>query len=260
MKTTQFFGIILLSLCSMMGAQAQTQIIAHRGYWDKPGAAQNSLASLENAIQVGVYGSELDAWITKDGFIVLNHDENYQGAVIQTATYEELAPLRLANGEPLPTLQQYIDIAKKQNKTKLIIEIKPHATAEDDARAANAIVKIVNENGVAPLVDYISFSEHACKELICLNPQHRVAYLNGDKSPEQLKAEGYWGLDYAWNILKEKHPEWIKEAKALGLTTNAWTVNRLEEMQYFISQGIDFITTDKPQLLKMEKQRSTLVN
>ena len=250
MKTTQFFGIVFLSLCSMIGVQAQTQIIAHRGYWDKLGSAQNSLSSLENAVKMGAYGSELDVWLTKDGVIVLNHDDAYQGVVIKNATYAELSTLRLVNGEPIPTLQQYIDIAKKQNRTKLIVEIKPHHTNEDDIRAAGATVKLINESGIADMVDYISFSEQVCKELIRLNPKHRVAYLNGEKSPETLKAEGYWGLDYAWDVLKEKHPEWIKEAKALGLTTNVWTVNNTERMQYFLSQGIDYITTDNPQLLK----------
>jgi glycerophosphoryl diester phosphodiesterase len=250
MKTTQLFGIFFLSLCGVIGAQAQTQIIAHRGYWDKLGSAQNSLSSLENAIKFGAYGSELDVWLTKDGVIVLNHDETCQGVDIQTATYAELSALRLVNGEPLPTLQQCIDIAKKQNKTKLIVEIKTHATPEADARVAAETVKLINGSGIAGIVDYISFSEHVCKELIRLNPKHRVAYLNGEKSPATLKAEGYWGLDYAWNVLKEKHPEWIKEAKALGLTTNVWTVNNVERAQYFISQGIDYITTDNPQLLK----------
>ncbi|MDR1681737.1 MAG: glycerophosphodiester phosphodiesterase [Prevotellaceae bacterium] len=246
----QVFTIILLSLCGMTSAQAQTQIIAHRGYWDKLGSAQNSLSSLENAIKFGAYGSELDVWLTKDGVVVLNHDDNYQGVVIQTATCEELSALRLANDEPLPTLQQYIDRAKKQSSTKLIVEIKTHATAERDAQAARETARLIDEGGIAGMVDYISFSEHVCKELIRLNPAHRVAYLNGEKSPAVLKAEGYWGLDYAWSVLKEQHPEWIREAKALGLTTNVWTVNNVERMQYFLSQGIDYITTDNPQLLK----------
>jgi glycerophosphoryl diester phosphodiesterase len=250
MKTKHLLSILLLSLCGMTGTWAQTQIIAHRGYWDKLGSAQNSLSSLENAIKFGAYGSELDVWITKDGVLVLNHDDDYQGVEIQTATYEELSTLRLANGEPLPTLQQYIDIAKKQNQTKLIVEIKAHATAEDDIRVTGETVRLINEGGIACIVDYISFSEQVCKELIRLNPLHRVAYLNGEKSPGELKAEGYWGLDYEWDILKEQHPEWIAEAKALGLTVNVWTVNNAERMQYFISQGIDYITTDNPQLLK----------
>jgi glycerophosphoryl diester phosphodiesterase len=65
-----------------------------------------------------------------------------------------------------------------------------------------------------------------------------------------LKAEGYWGMDYQWKELKEKHPEWLKEAKELGLTINVWTVNDAKLMQYFIAQDVDFISTDKPRLLK----------
>ena len=250
MKVKQLFAVIFLSLYGITVVQAQTQIIAHRGYWDKSGSAQNSLSSLKNAIDMGVYGSELDVWLTKDGVVVLNHDASYQGVTIKTATYEELSALRLVNGEPLPALQQYVDIAKKQDKTKLIVEIKSHDAPKADVRAAAETVKLINENGIADRVDYISFSEHVCKELIRLDPKHRVAYLNGDKSPKELKTEGYWGLDYAWDVLKEKHPEWIKEAKALGLTVNVWTVNNVERMQYFISQGVDYITTDNPQLLK----------
>ncbi|MDR1203297.1 MAG: glycerophosphodiester phosphodiesterase [Tannerellaceae bacterium] len=250
MKIKQLAFVILLSLCGLAGAEAQTQIIAHRGYWDKLGSAQNSLSSLKNAIDIGVYGSELDVWITRDGVIVINHDDDYQGVLIQDATSEELSKLRLVNGEPLPTLNEYIAIAKKQEKTRLIIEIKSHDSAEDDIRATDETVRLINESGLNSQVDYISFSEHACKELIRLNPQHRVAYLNGDKSPQELKDEGYWGLDYAWDVLKEKHPEWIRQAKALGLTVNVWTVNREEQMLYFISQGVDYITTDNPQLLK----------
>ncbi|GHT43097.1 glycerophosphoryl diester phosphodiesterase [Bacteroidia bacterium] len=226
-----------------------TQIIAHRGFWDKLGSAQNSVSSLHNAIDFGAYGSELDVHLTQDGYLVLNHDDDYQGVNIQGATYADLSALRLANGEPLPTLQQCIEVAKTQNTTKLIVEIKPHHSPEADVRAANVVVKVINESGIADLTDYISFSADICKELIKLNPQHRVAYLNGDKSPQELKAEGYWGLDYSEGTLHD-HPTWLKEAKELGLTTNVWTVNSLEEMQYFLQQGVDYITTNHPELLK----------
>ncbi|MDR0815399.1 MAG: glycerophosphodiester phosphodiesterase [Bacteroidales bacterium] len=246
----RYVATILLAFC-VLSSYAQPKIIAHRGFWDKLGSAQNSLASLENAIKMGeVYGSELDVWITKDGKLVLNHDSNFQGVSIEASTYAELSALRLANGEPLPTLQQYIDMVKKQDKTKLIVEIKGHSTAANDIRAAAAVAQVINDNGIADLVDYISFSQTVCRELIRLNHAHRVAYLSGDKSPKELKDEGFRGLDYHYGTLKDAHPEWIKEAKALGLTVNVWTVNDLELMQYFIMQGVDYITTDNPQLLK----------
>ncbi|MDR2388365.1 MAG: glycerophosphodiester phosphodiesterase [Tannerellaceae bacterium] len=250
MKIKQLQIIVCLALCSLAGIQAQTQIIAHRGFWDKLGSAQNSISSLKNAIDMGAYGSEFDVWITRDSVLVLNHDDYCQGVFIQDATYEEISQLRLANKEPLPTLQAYLAIVGKQKTTRLIAEIKPHDSADDDVKAVGETVRLVGESGLDGQIDYISFSEHVCRELIRLDPRHRVAYLNGDKSPQELKDEGYWGLDYAWEVLKDEHPEWIREARELGLTVNVWTVNRVEQMQYFISQGVDFITTDNPQLLK----------
>jgi glycerophosphoryl diester phosphodiesterase len=232
--------------------QQQPQIIAHRGYWNKSGSAQNSLASLNNAIELGVYGSELDVWITTDNMIVLNHDASYDGVNIESSPYSKIAPLRLSNGEPLPTLQQCIDIAKQQtgpNKTKLIIEIKTHSNNTNNKRCVEAVVQAVNDSQAADLVDYIAFSSYVCEELIKSNPQHRVAYLNGDKSPNVLKDEGYWGLDYQMDILKNFNT-WISQAITAGLTSNVWTVNSHSDMQYFINMGVDFITTDEPYTLK----------
>ena len=45
---------------------AQPKVIAHRGYWTAPESAQNSLASFTKADAVGVYGSEIDVWLTAD--------------------------------------------------------------------------------------------------------------------------------------------------------------------------------------------------
>jgi glycerophosphoryl diester phosphodiesterase len=231
---------------------SSTRIIAHRGYWNKSGAAQNSLAALNNAIELGAYGSELDVWITADNVIVLNHDATYGGVSIENSRYSAIEPLRLSNGEPLPTLQQCIDIAKQQRqaeKTRLVIEIKTHSNNANNKRCVDAVVKAVNDSGAEDLVDYIAFSSYVCEELIKSNPQHRVAYLNGNLTPAALKSAGYWGLDYTMSILKN-NAAWISQAKEAGLTTNVWTVNSAEDMRYFISAGADFITTDNPHILK----------
>jgi glycerophosphoryl diester phosphodiesterase len=231
--------------------RAVPKIIAHRGFWNVSGSAQNSLSSLKNAIDLGVYGSELDVWITTDGVVVLNHDATWQGVNIEQSSYAGLAGLRLSNGEPIPTLQQCVDLVKKQDKTRLIIEIKAHSTVENENRAVAAIVKLVSEGGVTGLVDYISFSENICKELIKSNPAHRVYFLGGSKAPDVLKTEGYFGLDYSMSVIRS-HPEWIGKAAEAGIKTNVWTVNQPADMQYFISLGVDFITTDDPtELIKI---------
>ena len=43
---------------------AQPKVIAHRGYWTAPESAQNSIASFTKADAVGVFGSEIDVWLT----------------------------------------------------------------------------------------------------------------------------------------------------------------------------------------------------
>ncbi|MDR2040333.1 MAG: hypothetical protein LBQ60_20650 [Bacteroidales bacterium] len=228
--------------------KAIPKIIAHRGYW-VPNYPHNSLASLQRAIDLGVYGSELDVYITTDGVVVLNHDATINGINIEQSSYADLAGVRLSNGEPIPTLQACIDLIKNQSITKLIIEIKAHSTTVNENRAAAAVLELVNNGGVADLVDYISFSQNICKELIKNNPQNRVAYLNGNLTPESLKLDNYWGLDYSITTLKA-NTGWVKIAKEIGLTTNVWTVNTTADFDYFISMGVDFITTDYPQNLK----------
>jgi len=221
------------------------KIIAHRGYWNCPGSAQNSIHSLEGSIALGLYGSEIDVYITADDVVVVNHDRSINGLLIESSNYEELMDIRLSNGEPLPLLQQFIDIIKNQDQTKLIIEIKPHSTATNEKRAVDAVLKLVEEGGTAHLVEYNSFSAYICDELIKANPQNRVAYLYGSRTPEQLKADGYWGFYYDMNILKN-NTDWIRRARTLGLTSNVWTVNSISDIQLFVDLGIDFITTDNP--------------
>ena len=98
-------------------------------------------------------------------------------------------------------------------------------------------------------VEFISFSMNICKAILRLMPTAKVSYLDGNVSPQELKTLGLTGLDYDYKIL-EKKPEWVSQAKELGLTTNAWTVNDQKDMEILIGMGVDYITTNKPLLLK----------
>ena len=87
-----------------------------------------------------------------------------------------------------------------------------------------------------------------------MDKKAKVSYLNGELSPKELKSLGFAGLDYNYNVIK-KHPEWVKEAKDLDLTVNVWTVNTAEQMQEMIALGVDYITTDYPELLQQELKK-----
>ena len=249
MKKRLILSVLLTAFLCGSSAFSQTKVIAHRGYWDCEGSAQNSITALNKAHEVGVYGSEFDVLITADGIPVVNHNDSIQGFCIETSLYEEIKDLKLKNGETLPTLEDYL-IQGKQNKgTQLILEIKPHKRVFNEDRAVTAILALVQKYQLEEQVEYISFSMNICKELIRRAPAAQVAYLRGEVSPADLKVLGFTGLDYHYKVF-EKNPTWIQEAKNAGLTVNVWTVDDPAVMQSMIEQNVDFITTDKPEQLK----------
>lgn len=245
--------VILACVCLFLVSeflQAQhTQVIAHRGFWNVAGSAQNSVASFAKADSIGCYGSEFDVWLTADNELVINHDDAYKGVTIQDAPAEQATALLLENGEHLPTLRQYL-MAARPLKTRLIVELKSHKTAEQETRAVEKIIEMVEELNLATRVEYIAFSLHATKEFIRLAPQGTpVYYLNGDLSPRELKALGCTGPDYHLSVF-QKHPEWIEECHKLGMKVNVWTVNDAADMRWLIERSVDYITTDNPVLLQ----------
>lgn len=249
MKKRLILTMLLTAFLCGSSAFSQTKVIAHRGYWDCEGSAQNSIAALNKAHEVVAYGSEFDVCLTADGIPVVNHDDSIQGFCIETSLYEQIKDLKLKNGETLPTLEEYLIQGKQNRGTQLILEIKPHKRVVNEDRAVTAILALVQKYQLEDQVEYISFSMNICKELIRRAPAAQVAYLRGEVSPADLKVLGFTGLDYHYKVF-DKHPEWIREAKEAGLTVNVWTVDDPAVMQSMISQGVDFITTDKPEELK----------
>lgn len=249
------FSMALCFLSLSLSAQSsfiQNKVIAHRGAWKKNELPQNSIASLREAIRLGCEGSEFDVWMTADEVLVINHDVDFQGLDIEHETYDTLLSKKLPNGEKIPTLEEYLREGMKQKKTKLILEFKPsEISTERSERVGELAVLTVQKLQAQDWVEYITFSYEGGLNAIATDPTAKVAYLTGDKSPAELKEAGFYGFDYNFRILQLK-PNWIEEARQLGLTTNSWTVNDPEVMQFLLDKKIDFITTDEPEtLLKM---------
>ncbi|MPS65084.1 MULTISPECIES: glycerophosphodiester phosphodiesterase family protein [unclassified Chryseobacterium] len=242
--------ILGLAVLSTVVMKAQTQIIAHRGYWQtQPPTTENSLKSLENAQNLKIYGSEFDVRMTKDGVLVVNHDEHHGKMEISETDFKELEALKLSNGEKFPTLKDYLKQGKKDKSLKLIVEIKPDKTKEKEDELTAKTIKMIKEMKLESQSEFISFSLNICKEIKRLEPTFKVQYLRGELSPEQIKSEGLDGIDYHYSVF-QKNPAWIAEAKSLGLITNAWTVNDVTVYDELKKQGIGFITTNIPDQLK----------
>ncbi|HJH59143.1 MAG TPA: glycerophosphodiester phosphodiesterase [Bacteroidetes bacterium] len=242
---------LLTFLVATAALSAQTQVIAHRGYWRAPGAAQNSIVALQRADQIKCFGSECDVLQTRDGVLVVHHDAHIgpDKILIEEADYDQIKDIVLSNGEAVPTLQQYLKELKKCKNTLLVLEIKEHSTDQKMLRATRDIVKMVNRMGLKKKVYYISFMPTICDELVRIAPKSQVAYLSNQMTPRQVKERGYTGVDFHYSQF-EKNPLWVQECHELGLNVNVWTVNTEELMNQMLDLGVDFITTDYPEVLQ----------
>ena len=240
---------VLFFIMGTLCAMAQTEVIAHRGYWKTDGSSQNSIRALVKADSIACYGSEFDVWLTADDVLVVNHDAVFKGVEIETSQSKDARAIVLSNGENLPSLKQYLQ-AGKDCTTRLVFELKPHKNRLQEAKAVIDGIMMVDRMGLNARVEYITFSADALEEFIKYAPKGTpVYYLNGEKTPQELHKLGAAGMDYNIRVFK-KHPEWIKECHDLGMKVNVWTVNKEEDMKWCIEQGVDFITTNEPELLQ----------
>ena len=106
--------------------EGKTAVICHRGYWncEEGQNAKNSIASLAAAQKYGFWGSEFDVNMTKDGVLLVFHDGSIkidgEKKRIDQNNYEVFKDYRLVNGEPIPTLADYLVQARKSPKTKMV--------------------------------------------------------------------------------------------------------------------------------------------
>lgn len=253
MKT--LFSLICLLFIAFSGNAQKMKwnknpVIAHRGAFKKNNLPENSIAALKEAVRLKCYGSEFDVHLTKDSIIVVNHDDTYKGMVIANSTYEELAKQLHTNGEKIPTLESYLKEGMKQKGTKLILEIKMAKTPENTIKLTDKVVQMVNSLKAQAWVEYISFSYPAVQRVLQLDPSAKTAFLaytKGEVAIEKLKADRIGQADYFYTIYKEG--DWFAKARELGITINAWTVNKEEDMKWLLDQKADFITTNEPELL-----------
>ena len=240
----------------------KARIVAHRGYWE--GNAENSIASFRKAQEFGCWGSEFDIHLTADGVPVVNHDQVIAGMDIQQSPFEDVRANRLANGEHVPTLAEYMAQAARSRECMPVLELKPQASPEKEDELVDKCLQALRPaapRNVPPefasfarrqeptQVVFISFSHHICQELAKKAPGYTVQYLNGDLSPAQLHAEGINGIDYHYSVFY-KHPEWVKEAQDLGMSVNVWTVDDPKDIRAMRDLGVDQITTNKPALVR----------
>lgn len=232
-------------------------IVAHRGFWksEQGGMSENSIASLKAAQDAGLWGSECDIHLTADGVVIVNHNADIEGKQISTHRFADFEGDLLPNGERRPSLDEYLEQARKCETTKLVIEFKKQPTeAIEDALVEKTVISLKSHRMFDPeRVLFISFSKHICLKLAAEYPQFVNQFLSsdpvGNQNPEQYAASGINGVDYHYKMFKA-HPDWIEKAHACGMSTNAWTVNKESDIRAMIDAGIDAITSNEPLLVR----------
>ena len=236
-KLTLILTLLIMVIPSTLEARRKenrkTDIVAHRGFWncEEAGYAKNSIAALRCAQEAGFWGSEFDVNITADSVLIVYHDGEIDGKKIEDHPYSEFKDFKIANGETIPTIDEF----------------KPQSNPETENTFVNLAIANLAENGLLDpdRVMFISFSRNICERLARMLPGYTVQYLNSDMDPDQLHELKVNGVDYNHEVFV-KNPKWYKMARKNGMSVNAWTVNKEEDMVRMIKLGVDQITTDYP--------------
>ena len=252
---------LLLSIASC-SHKHYISIVAHRGYWDCPqgGYSHNSIASLKAACEKGLWGTEFDVNMTADGVLLVFHDDKIDGKVINYTNKKEFDYYRLPNKETIPTLDEFLSVAKKYPKTKLVFELKEHYSDELEDRAIAGSIEMLKKHNLfdPSRVMFISFSLSECRKIAEAAPGFTVQYLEKDQIIENLVKNKVNGIDLHFKALLNK-PQWIKEARENNFSINTWTVNKEDDIKAILNLDIDQITTNAPELVRsIIKQSKTL--
>lgn len=227
-------------------------IVAHRGFWDceAAGYTQNSIASLRCAQENHLWGSEFDVHVTSDDQVIVNHDNNIQGVLIWDNPLSTFKAMTLKNGEKPSTLDEYLTQGEKSS-TMLVLELKKQKNNERaDVLLEKSVEALKAHKLFTPSrVVFISFDKYLCDRLAAEYPQFVNQYLSGDIAPSKLASQGINGIDYEQKVFK-LFPGYVEEAHNLGMSVNAWTVNKAETMKELFDLGINQVTTNDPLLAR----------
>lgn len=244
----------IASFCMLQQMNAQdTKIIAHRGAWKEFNLPENSIAALQKAIEIKAFGSEFDVRRTIDGKLVVNHDPTHFGDTIELKTYAALNAKKLSNGEDLPLLQDYFKKGTASNHhTLLICEIKAALLSNTTSQlTASETVELAKQLGIEDKIIYISFDFEVLQTIKTLRPNATVLYLENNKTLEQIMAAKFNGINFNYTQFLG-NPSIAANAKKLHLMLGSWTVNKDEDFNHLLEQGIQYITTNFPERYLMQ--------
>ena len=248
--------LLIIAVVVAVAGVAQPKIVAHKGYHPKGGAPANSIEALKMAQDERFEMVEFDVNMSSDGELLVLHGDWHPNSKAtnrvhaQYATKSSITSIPLANGENVPTFEEWIAQAAKSKKTKMLIEIKGHDTPALDTEVVEKIQVILKKYKMQDKVYYLVGHEFLARELVRLTPKGTpIALTNNSYSPSYCHSIGckIAGRSYgSWR----KNSHLIKQARDLGMEIMVWTVNKPEDIEWCIKQGFDYVLTDNPMMMR----------
>ena len=237
------FCVLVLSSCM---ENNKPLVIGHRGAMGHE--TENTIASIEKAMELGVDMLEIDVFKIKSGEIVVFHDDSVERLTdgkgeIESYTLAELKALTVEGGHKIPTLQEVLDVMG--GKTQLNIELKGRNTATDVNRMIEADVKA----GKWKLNDFIisSFEWDELRDIRKLNSDVRIAILIEEDPIDALEVGKELNAEAINPSFKKLTAENNLKIKEAGFKIYPWTVNEPQDILHMKRFGVDGIITNYPE-------------
>ena len=243
----------------------KTKILGHRGF--SAVAPENTLAAFGAAIQAGAEGFELDVHMTKDGELVIIHDETVDRTTdgtgwIKDLTFAEIKDLDAGTwfsvefkGEQIPTLREVLELVRETNHT-VNIELKNNLIAYPGLE--EKVIREVESLGMEKRVILSSFNHVSIYNLHRLRPSMKLGILY----EEPISMPWAYAKSLGASAIHPNHiiatEEVVIRAHEYGVAVRPYTVDVEIEARRLISLGVDAIITNVPDQLK--KLREALLS
>lgn len=239
----------------MNGGNIMTMIFAHRGFSGY--YPENTMLAFQKvAEETSADGIELDIQLTKDGEIVIMHDETLDRTsngtgYLKDHTLEELKSLSVGINmkgffprQTIPTLREYFAWLKT---TKLITNIELKTSIFEYDGIAEKLIAMVKEYNLEDQIWYSSFNHYTIKKVKELMPNANCGLLTESWAINYGKYCAEQGASSA-NVIYTYclKPGIADELHSHGIILQAWTPNTEEIMQNLINNKVDVLITNYP--------------
>lgn len=214
--------------------------IGHRGA--KAYATENTLASFQKAMQLGVNAIEFDVRRTRDGRLAVIHDDSLKRVFgkdvkVGAATLDELKSL--TEGQ-IPSLEEALRFIGR-GVEKIIIELK-----ETDCGAG--VLREVRQMDLQDRVIIGSFLEEALADVRRLEREIETGLIYA-RHPRPIDTALSLNARYLIALYRFVHSRTVEQAHKKGLRVIVWTINDQSEARQFRKKGVDGIASDRPDIL-----------